>query len=114
MYVQVHTSLGLKLQVQVTPQIQLYLTPPENHVGPISGQRLKSKPGARRSCTDFQSASQVFAGTATVTPRTTSPPAAGSLRTRLRLSLCHGPWGLAQPTYRKPVSTQITVPLYQK
>lgn len=45
MYVQVHTSLGLKIQVQVSPQIQLYLTPPANHVGPISGQRLKSKPG---------------------------------------------------------------------
>ncbi|XP_029681304.1 mucin-2-like [Takifugu rubripes] len=37
MYVQVHTSLGLKIQVQVSPQIQLYLTPPTNHTGPISG-----------------------------------------------------------------------------
>lgn len=45
MYVQVHTSLGLKLQVQVSPQIQLYLYPPTNHTGPISGQPVKSKPG---------------------------------------------------------------------
>lgn len=45
MYVQVHTSFGLKIQVQVSPQIQLYLTPPANHTGPISGQPLKSKLG---------------------------------------------------------------------
>lgn len=45
MYVQVHTSLGLKIQVQVSPQIQLYLTLPTNHTGPISGQPLKSKLG---------------------------------------------------------------------
>lgn len=45
MYVQVHTSLGLKIQVQVSPQIQMYLTPPANHMGPISGQRLQAKPG---------------------------------------------------------------------
>uniref|UniRef100_H3CYR7 VWFD domain-containing protein n=1 Tax=Tetraodon nigroviridis TaxID=99883 RepID=H3CYR7_TETNG len=36
MYVQVHTSLGLKIQVQVSPEIQMYLTPPANHMGPIS------------------------------------------------------------------------------
>lgn len=43
MYVQVHTSFGLKIQVQVSPQIQLYLTPPPptNHTGPVSGRRLK-------------------------------------------------------------------------
>ncbi|XP_070710318.1 mucin-5B-like [Pempheris klunzingeri] len=30
MYVQVHTSFGLKIQVQVSPEIQLYITPPRN------------------------------------------------------------------------------------
>lgn len=110
MYVQVHTSFGLKLQVQVSPQIQLYLTPPANHVGPISGLPPQSKLGLDLSCSDCQSPWQVFAGTATTTPGTTSPPAAGSSRTRLRLSLFRGPWTLAQSTYPTPVSTQITVP----
>lgn len=43
MYVQVHTSLGLKIQVQVSPQIQLYLTPPTKHNGPISGQPVREQ-----------------------------------------------------------------------
>ncbi|KAM6895778.1 mucin-19-like [Xenentodon cancila] len=34
---QVHTSLGMKIQVQVFPEIQLYITPPRNHTGTISG-----------------------------------------------------------------------------
>ncbi|XP_072233453.1 mucin-5B-like [Leuresthes tenuis] len=37
MYVQVHTSVGMKIQVQVFPEIQLYITPPRNHTGTISG-----------------------------------------------------------------------------
>lgn len=54
MYVRVHTSLGLKLKVQLSPQIQLYLNPPANHMGPISGLRLRSKPGLDLSCSDYQ------------------------------------------------------------
>lgn len=54
MYVQVRTPFGLKLQVQVSPQIQLYLTPPANHVGPISGLPPQSKPGLDLSCSDCQ------------------------------------------------------------
>ncbi|XP_075328708.1 uncharacterized protein LOC142385910 [Odontesthes bonariensis] len=37
MYVQVHTSVGMKIQVQVFPEIQLYITPPRNYTGRISG-----------------------------------------------------------------------------
>ncbi|XP_039892040.1 LOW QUALITY PROTEIN: mucin-5B-like [Simochromis diagramma] len=37
MYVEVHTSFGMKIQVQVSPEIQLYITPPGNHTGTISG-----------------------------------------------------------------------------
>ncbi|XP_044042781.1 mucin-5B-like isoform X2 [Siniperca chuatsi] len=37
MYVQVHTSFGLKIQVQMSPEIQMYITPPRNHTGMISG-----------------------------------------------------------------------------
>uniref|UniRef100_A0A4W6E1Q7 VWFD domain-containing protein n=1 Tax=Lates calcarifer TaxID=8187 RepID=A0A4W6E1Q7_LATCA len=37
MYVQVHTSFGMKIQVQMSPEIQLYITPPRNHTGAISG-----------------------------------------------------------------------------
>uniref|UniRef100_A0A669BBI9 VWFD domain-containing protein n=1 Tax=Oreochromis niloticus TaxID=8128 RepID=A0A669BBI9_ORENI len=37
MYVEVHTSFGMKIQVQVSPEIQLYITPPGNHTGMISG-----------------------------------------------------------------------------
>uniref|UniRef100_A0A667ZR16 VWFD domain-containing protein n=1 Tax=Myripristis murdjan TaxID=586833 RepID=A0A667ZR16_9TELE len=37
MYVQVQTSFGMKIQVQMSPEIQLYVTPPENHTGMISG-----------------------------------------------------------------------------
>ncbi|XP_071358816.1 mucin-2-like [Trachinotus anak] len=37
MYVQVQTSFGMKMQVQMSPEIQLYITPPRNHTGIISG-----------------------------------------------------------------------------
>ncbi|XP_040886602.1 mucin-19-like [Toxotes jaculatrix] len=37
MYIQVQTSFGMKIQVQVSPEIQLYITPPRNHTGIISG-----------------------------------------------------------------------------
>ncbi|XP_039648190.1 mucin-19-like isoform X2 [Perca fluviatilis] len=37
MYVQVHTSFGMKIQVQMSPEIQLYITPPRNHTEAISG-----------------------------------------------------------------------------
>uniref|UniRef100_A0A3B4XVT0 Mucin-5B-like n=1 Tax=Seriola lalandi dorsalis TaxID=1841481 RepID=A0A3B4XVT0_SERLL len=37
MYVQVQTSFGMKIQVQMSPEIQLYITPPRNHTGIISG-----------------------------------------------------------------------------
>uniref|UniRef100_A0A8C4DQJ3 Mucin-19 n=1 Tax=Dicentrarchus labrax TaxID=13489 RepID=A0A8C4DQJ3_DICLA len=37
MYVEVHTSFGMKIQVQTSPEIQLYITPPPNHAGMISG-----------------------------------------------------------------------------
>uniref|UniRef100_A0A7N8XZ23 Mucin-19-like n=1 Tax=Mastacembelus armatus TaxID=205130 RepID=A0A7N8XZ23_9TELE len=37
MYVHVHTSFGMKIQVQMSPEIQLYITPPRNHTGKISG-----------------------------------------------------------------------------
>lgn len=40
MYVQVHTSFGLKVQVQVFPEVELYITPPANNTSPISGSRL--------------------------------------------------------------------------
>lgn len=44
MYVQVHTYFGLQVEVQVLPEIQLYITPPANHTGLISGEdpRLQS------------------------------------------------------------------------
>ncbi|XP_071370357.1 mucin-6 [Centroberyx affinis] len=32
MYVQVHTSFGMKIQVQMFPEIQIYITPPGNHM----------------------------------------------------------------------------------
>uniref|UniRef100_A0A3Q3IXR2 VWFD domain-containing protein n=1 Tax=Monopterus albus TaxID=43700 RepID=A0A3Q3IXR2_MONAL len=37
MYVQVHTSFGMKIQVQMSPEIQLYITPPRKYTGRISG-----------------------------------------------------------------------------
>ncbi|XP_040008876.1 mucin-19-like [Xiphias gladius] len=37
MYVQVQTSFGMKIQVQMSPEIQLYITPPRNHTGIIPG-----------------------------------------------------------------------------
>ncbi|XP_034720016.1 mucin-19-like [Etheostoma cragini] len=37
MYVQIHTSFGMKIQVQVFPEIQLYITPPRNHTEVVSG-----------------------------------------------------------------------------
>ncbi|XP_071057865.1 mucin-2-like isoform X3 [Pseudochaenichthys georgianus] len=37
MYVQVDTSFGMKIQVQMSPEIQLYITPPKDHTGIISG-----------------------------------------------------------------------------
>ncbi|XP_031721465.1 mucin-19 [Anarrhichthys ocellatus] len=37
MYVQVHTSFGLNFQVQMSPEIQLYITAPRSHPGMISG-----------------------------------------------------------------------------
>nr|XP_046234851.1 mucin-2-like [Scatophagus argus] len=37
MYVQIQTSFGLKIQVQMSPEIQLYITPPTDHTGMISG-----------------------------------------------------------------------------
>ncbi|XP_030576613.1 mucin-19-like [Archocentrus centrarchus] len=37
MHVEVNTSFGMKIQVQVSPEIQLYITPPKNHIGMISG-----------------------------------------------------------------------------
>ncbi|XP_033987159.1 mucin-2-like [Trematomus bernacchii] len=37
MYVQVDTSFGMKIQVQMSPEIQLYITPPKDHTGVISG-----------------------------------------------------------------------------
>uniref|UniRef100_A0A3Q1C7X3 VWFD domain-containing protein n=1 Tax=Amphiprion ocellaris TaxID=80972 RepID=A0A3Q1C7X3_AMPOC len=33
MYVQIYTSFGLKIQVQVSPEIQIYITSPKNHTG---------------------------------------------------------------------------------
>ncbi|KAM7366979.1 hypothetical protein PAMP_014909 [Pampus punctatissimus] len=36
MYVQVHTSFGMKILVQMSPEIQLDITPPTNHHGMIS------------------------------------------------------------------------------
>ncbi|KAI3366869.1 hypothetical protein L3Q82_009520 [Scortum barcoo] len=37
MYVQVHTSFGLRIQVQMAPEIQVYITQPKNHTGMVSG-----------------------------------------------------------------------------
>ncbi|XP_078021284.1 mucin-2-like [Epinephelus lanceolatus] len=37
MYVHVHTSFGMKMEVQMFPEIQLYINPPTNHSGLISG-----------------------------------------------------------------------------
>uniref|UniRef100_A0A671Y4V6 VWFD domain-containing protein n=1 Tax=Sparus aurata TaxID=8175 RepID=A0A671Y4V6_SPAAU len=37
MYIHFHTSLGMKIEVQMSPEIQLYITPPANHTGMISG-----------------------------------------------------------------------------
>uniref|UniRef100_A0A8C5DCD8 Mucin-2-like n=1 Tax=Gouania willdenowi TaxID=441366 RepID=A0A8C5DCD8_GOUWI len=37
MYVQVNTNFGLKIQVQVSPEIQLYITPPRENTDNISG-----------------------------------------------------------------------------
>ncbi|XP_069556033.1 mucin-6 [Brachyistius frenatus] len=37
MYVQVHTSFGTKIQVQMSPEIQLYISAPRNHTDMISG-----------------------------------------------------------------------------
>lgn len=38
MYVKVHTTFGLKVQVQVFPEVELYVTPPAN-TSPISGSK---------------------------------------------------------------------------
>ncbi|CAJ1054408.1 mucin-6-like isoform X5 [Xyrichtys novacula] len=37
MYIQVQTSLGVNIEIQMSPEIQLYITPPGNHTGVISG-----------------------------------------------------------------------------
>ncbi|XP_062299707.1 mucin-2-like [Scomber scombrus] len=37
MYVRVHTYFGLEILVQMSPEIQLDITPPTNHTGTISG-----------------------------------------------------------------------------
>ncbi|XP_053270891.1 mucin-2 [Pleuronectes platessa] len=37
MYIQVQTSFGMNIQVQMSPEIQLYITLPKNHTGVISG-----------------------------------------------------------------------------
>ncbi|XP_029318410.1 mucin-2 [Cottoperca gobio] len=37
MYVQIDTTFGLKIQVQMSPEIQLYITPPRNPTGMTSG-----------------------------------------------------------------------------
>ncbi|XP_053170206.1 mucin-2-like [Scomber japonicus] len=37
MYVRVHTYFGLEILVQMSPEIQLDITPPGNHIGTISG-----------------------------------------------------------------------------
>uniref|UniRef100_A0A3Q3W8H4 VWFD domain-containing protein n=1 Tax=Mola mola TaxID=94237 RepID=A0A3Q3W8H4_MOLML len=37
MYVQVHTSFGLKIQVLMSPEIKLYISPPSKHTSIISG-----------------------------------------------------------------------------
>ncbi|XP_074554297.1 mucin-6 [Halichoeres trimaculatus] len=37
MYIQVHTSFGLKIQIQMAPEIQLYISPPGNHSFVMSG-----------------------------------------------------------------------------
>ncbi|XP_067345992.1 mucin-2-like [Channa argus] len=37
MYVLVQTSFGMKIQIQMSPEIQLYITPPRNHTGTILG-----------------------------------------------------------------------------
>ncbi|CAG01179.1 unnamed protein product [Tetraodon nigroviridis] len=77
MYVQVHTSLGLKIQVQVSPEIQMYLTPPANHMGPISGLCGNSNSDTRDDFTTssgiIENSAQAFAlswsvGTCAVTP----------------------------------------------
>lgn len=52
---------------------------------------------------------QAYVATATVTPLTTSPPAAGSLRTQLSLLPCPGVWIHVQWTYPPPVLWQIMV-----
>uniref|UniRef100_A0A665X7E0 Mucin 6, oligomeric mucus/gel-forming n=1 Tax=Echeneis naucrates TaxID=173247 RepID=A0A665X7E0_ECHNA len=36
-YVQVQTSFGMKIQIQMSPEIELYITLPRNHNGTISG-----------------------------------------------------------------------------
>ncbi|KAK5849188.1 hypothetical protein PBY51_008848 [Eleginops maclovinus] len=36
-YAQVDTSFGMKIQIQMSPEIQLYITPPKNQTGIISG-----------------------------------------------------------------------------
>ncbi|XP_060936361.1 mucin-19-like [Limanda limanda] len=37
MYIQVQTSFGMNIQVQMSPEIQLYITLPQNHTDVISG-----------------------------------------------------------------------------
>ncbi|XP_049892825.1 mucin-19-like [Epinephelus moara] len=37
MYVHIHTSFGMKMEVQMFPEIQLYINPTTNHSGSISG-----------------------------------------------------------------------------
>ncbi|XP_034434995.1 mucin-2-like [Hippoglossus hippoglossus] len=37
MYIQVQTSFGMNIQVQMSPEIQLYITLPKTHTGVISG-----------------------------------------------------------------------------
>ncbi|XP_056132665.1 mucin-19-like [Lampris incognitus] len=37
LYVQVQTSFGMKIQIQMSPEMQLYITPAENYTGIMSG-----------------------------------------------------------------------------
>lgn len=113
-YVQVHTSFGLKVQVQVFPEVQLYVTPPANHTGPISGSRLARQWTPRIVDSLFvwrwsRFVFQAFVATTITTPLTISPPAAGSSRIRLSLSPCPGVWRRVQWTYPPPVLRQTMV-----
>lgn len=73
------------------------------------GSFVSSQAGSRLTPNPSQSVFQVFAATATMTPQTTSPPAAASSRTQLSLSLSRGVWMLVEWTYPAPASTQTMV-----